>query len=328
MRDSKRHKLPVMLIADCGIAFYTLPPAQIHAQDKHIPFPWAVRLALFENVDHVRATKNETIGGVDVAKLPGSTKDKDLKGKTALLGYHSEVANETKDSEDVIDLTNEDYDVKLAVLADDVASIVVKKILVTDKQGKPVKYGNELTLKVAGGALWNPASYKESDFTLSRGGKYEIKLDYENKFHWVDGAQPEVVGHADVDGVSVFCYKTSELVLKTYDTKHDWSNPSSNADAASKKTGGDVYLKAQEDHPEKGEEIKLWLLLREKFENLNEVANRFGKLTLRTYGKDGWKVPTSAKPLRTMEIDLNIPGLAELAGTKNSELRIRIPAAQ
>lgn len=296
-----------------------LLPASIHANDElEIPFPSAGTDKVFQiynDADSVRKLKDDTIGGTNVQNMLGSTKAKDLKADVKLLGYLSGIANDEAESEVVIDLTGEDSDVKLAVLADDVAEIEVSKNLVNDK------FGAALKLTVSGGALWNPASYKESEFTLSRGSKYKIKLHYKNKFHWSDGKEN------DVDGVSVFCYKAPDLVLKTYDTETDnnWQDPKFNADAESKSTGGDVYLKAQDNNPEKGEEIKLRVQLREKFKNLNEAAYRFGKLTLRTYGKDGWKVPTSAKPLRTMEVDLLEMNIATLVGPQNDELRIRIP---
>ncbi len=323
-----------------SLACIILLPASIHAkEDPQIPFPWAGKVfQIFNDADSVRSMKNETIGGADVPNQPGSTKDKDLAANVKLLGYqsppkakdHDTQNHDSQDFKAELNLTGDNnYDVKLAVLADDVATVVVRKKMANNKFGEP------LNLKVAGGALWRPDSYKESDFTLVKGSVYEIKLHYENKFQWVDG------NLIDVDGVSLFCYRGPELVLKNYNTEinDNWAdrlfdtNAASKttggnvfeANAASKITGGDVYLKAQENDPLKGDEIKLRLQLREKFTNLKDVADRYGKLTLRTYGKKGWKVPTTENPLRTIEIDLQKDNIATLVGPQNDELRIHIP---
>lgn len=114
-----------------------------------------------------------------------------------LLGYPSP-NKEIKDdfADGFIDLTGKDYDLKLAVLADDVAVITVYETPHGESERKLA-----ITLGASGGALWKPASYQESTFFLRRGSKYRLKLHYENNFH---GTNKD---HADVDGVSVFRYK-------------------------------------------------------------------------------------------------------------------------
>ncbi len=126
-----------------------LLPASIYAKKevKKIPFPWAgvdKVFRIFNDADSVRMLKNDTVGGTNVQNMLGSTKAKDLKADVKLLGYLSGIANDEAESEVVIDLTGEDSDVKLAVLADDVAEIEVSKNLVNDKFGAALKLGSGL----------------------------------------------------------------------------------------------------------------------------------------------------------------------------------------
>lgn len=176
--------------------------SQAQAED----FPWspAHQSQPVLSQEEVILDKNATIGGENVYALPISTKEKDRKGDARKLGYKSDEANEAKDFTTELDLTNQES-VHLAVLADDIASIDISQ-----------SGGAKLhSFSVHGGALWNPASFKEDSYLLEAGKKYTLVLHYKNNVHWTDDA----AGQVDVDGVSIYKIKGSLKITASLDWK-------------------------------------------------------------------------------------------------------------
>jgi hypothetical protein len=141
----------------------------------------------------VKDHKDKTVGGINVYQLDISTQAKDLKGVEDELGAFSRTANENKTFTGELDLTLFKGSARLAVLADDSATVTVNP--------------GGLTLAANGGALWNPASFQTSEFVLAGQAKYQITVVYHNGVHWIDNAKNQ----EDVDGVTLYAFSSTGI---------------------------------------------------------------------------------------------------------------------
>jgi len=163
-------------------------------------FPWGfIHTASGKEVISAAEARNDynlAIGaaGITAAMSPW---EKDVCGNPMLFGYSETKGYVDRSFTTSLDLSGKDYGIILAMFADDKATISIYELDGSDRPGaSPVH-----TFRVAGGAAWNPASYKADNFVLAAGKKYKLALAYRNNLHWNDNRIP---GKEDVDGVSVY----------------------------------------------------------------------------------------------------------------------------
>lgn len=127
-----------------------------------------------------------------------SVMDRDNNSRGDQLGDRSFIPNETKIYEGTLDLTNTTFPANIAVLVDDLATLVIAEI--GRAEGVTGPKFSQPPYDVEGTALWNPKSYKEFSTHLPPGRKYHIILIYTNTANLT----AKYNGPVDVDGISVY----------------------------------------------------------------------------------------------------------------------------
>lgn len=150
--------------------------------------PWTLQ--------EVRDYSNTAIGDLTGKK---SVAEKDNAATPSFLAYKSDEV-ETKVFDTVLDLTQVEGTVYLAIQVDDRATLTV--VEAPNQSVAPGHSGFNESYTVNGTALWKkPQSYSEFPKPIPGGKAYQVKLDYQNTAN-LTGKHPE--GFIDFDGVNVF----------------------------------------------------------------------------------------------------------------------------
>jgi hypothetical protein len=265
------------------------------------------------SMDKIRQHKIMTIN-------PGGTtiKEKDVRSRGGMQGYQSLMKNETKNFAGELDLKTAVVPTKIAILVDDIATLIVKEIERNDGIEGAIF---EDTFRVDGTALWNDRSYKEFSTMLPIGRKYEVLLEYRNNAHLT----PKYDGEVDIDGVSIY---VSLLPVGDLDIIHpatgeleEGKEDGANADAPD---GGFVSVKRMIDDG-RGGETDATPITKLKIHKIEGVQNNW-KTRLKFNAGERYKIYKHAARTQlvvseTSEFPATIDTTVYFQGEKKSETR-------
>lgn len=228
-RCLNRHLIVCFLLCGLFQLMTWVVPTKIYAASDSLP--WAAGygtkspLSLPFGRKVMIKDKNETIGK---PKNNETGRARDLRCKNNKLGYPTKEVNKNiaKIFEEEVSLGNDDPEIRLAILADDEATVKIYEYVDAPEADYASVYHNRTSLhsfSVSGGALWKKNSFKIDSYVLKRGKQYWVVVEYKNKHHWKEENADGDVTREDVDGVSLYSWISNwapQFVDETVEDDH------------------------------------------------------------------------------------------------------------